>query len=161
LFYRIKQFWHALCPLIHPEELDWVQRILPVCALPLFFNQSLPERRHAIDVAMDLSLSYPEKHNLLIAALLHDCGKSQYKLKIWERIYIVLLQKASRKIWNLLLCSRPMLSCPLRTAQEHARWGAKMVQDIGLENEIVQLILYHHDPKTRDGQLLYDADNRH
>ena len=161
MIYRIRQFWYALRPKINSNELRWAQSILPTSAFSLFINQSMPEKRHALDVAKDLFLSHPNDPNLLIAAFLHDCGKSQNALKLWERIYIVLLQKAPRKTWSLLLRSHSVLSSPLRTAQEHPIWGAEMARNAGLNEEIVQLILNHHNPKTSEGQLLYEADNRH
>ena len=161
MIYRIRQFWYALWPKIDNNELLWAQSILPASAFSLFINQSMPEKRHALDVARDLFLSHPKDKHLLVAALLHDCGKSQNTLKLWERIYIVLLQKASSKTWNLLLHSHSVLSSPLRTAQEHPVWGAKMARNAGLNEEVVQLILNHHNPQTSVGQLLFEADNRH
>lgn len=161
MIYRIRQFWQALNPRVSNQELQWALDILPTSAIPLFLDQSLTEQRHALDVALDLWSTAPKNHNLLIAALLHDCGKSRNTLKVWERIYIVLLQRAPRKVWNALLVAYPFLSSPLRTAQDHPTWGAELVRNKGLDREIVELIHDHHFPMTWEGRLLYEADNRH
>jgi hypothetical protein len=162
MFYRAQQFFQAILPKkIRLEEFDWVHKILPSSALPLFFAQSLPDQRHALDVALDINSSNRSSHNLLIAALLHDCGKSRNPLKTWERIYIVLAQQAPRKVWNFLLHSTSFLSSPLLTAENHPAWGSEFAHKAGLDPEIVELIRLHHCPKTSTGRILYEADNRH
>lgn len=160
MIYRIHQFCQALMPKIGSEELQWTLDILPSPAIQLFLKQSSAEQRHALDVALDL-WSGSRNRNLIIAALLHDCGKSKNPLNLLARIYIVLLQRAPRKIWDFLLRSYPFFSSPLRTAQEHPAWGAELALELGLDAEIVELILNHHSPKTQNGRLLYEADNRH
>jgi len=160
MIYRIRQFWQALMPKISSKELNWALDILPSPAIPLFLAQSLAEQRHALDVTLDL-WSASRNPNLLIAALLHDCGKSKNPLNVWERIYIVLLQRAPRKAWDFFLRCSPFFSSPLYTAEKHPTWGAELALNIGLDVEIVELILHHHSPKTREGLLLYEADNRH
>lgn len=161
MIYRIRQFWQALLPKISSQELQWAFDILPAPTIPLFLGQSLTEQRHALDVTLDLWSAELNNHNLLIAALLHDCGKSKNPLKVWERIYIVLLQRAPRKTWDFLLGSYPFLSSPLRTAQDHPKWGAELALNYGLDVEIVELIQHHHFPRTWEGRQLYEADNRH
>lgn len=161
MLYRIRQFRHAIFPKIKSEELQWAISLLPSCSVPLFKAQSPPEQRHALDVALDLWGSGVKTPHLLIAALLHDCGKTKYPLKVWERITIVLLQKAPQRIWNYLLHSSSLFSAPLRTAQEHPHWGAEMASEIGLDPLVVELIREHHTPSSQEGYLLSAADNRH
>ncbi len=160
MIYRIHQFYQALRPKIGSKELQWAFDILPSPAIQLFLRQSLAEQRHALDVALDL-WSGSRNRNLIIAALLHDCGKSKSPLNLFARIYIVLLQRAPHRTWDFLLRSTPFFSSPLRTAQEHPTWGAELTHSLGLDAEIVELILNHHSPKTQKGHLLYEADNRH
>lgn len=161
MFYRVRQFWHAIYPKIKPEELEWAMSLLPSRSVPIFMAQSLPEQRHALDVAFDLWSSGVRTPHLLTAALLHDCGKTKYSLNVWERITIVLLQKAPRRVWNSLLHSSSLFSAPLRTAQEHPQWGAVIASEIGLDPQIIELIREHHTPCSQEGYLLYAADNRH
>lgn len=160
MLYRVHQFWQALHPTIKKEELEWALSLLPACAVPLFKSQPLPEQRHALDVALDLWDSSIQDSHLLIAALLHDCGKCRHPLKVWERIFIVLLQKAPSQLWNALASSQSSISILLQTAEEHPHWGAIKALEIGLDPEIAKLIREHHNPNSEAGYLLYLADNR-
>ncbi len=161
MFYRIHQFWQAIHPIITEDELAWVISLLPAPSLALFQGQPLPEQRHALDVAQDLWSSGIRDSHLLIAALLHDCGKTRYPLQLWERVAIVLLQKAPRKIWHTLSHSSLPLAASLQAADAHPLWGAEMASHLGLDPRIVELIREHHTPHSQEGYLLYQADNRH
>lgn len=161
MFYRVHQFWQALHPTIKNAELEWAFSLLPAVAIPLFKAQPLPEQRHSLDVALDLWACGVRDRHLLIAALLHDCGKIRYPLKIWERSFIVLLQMAPRKVWNNLARSHSPFSVILQTAEDHPQWGAEKALEVGLDPEIVELIREHHTPHSEAGKLLYMADNRH
>ncbi|AGA69606.1 putative domain HDIG-containing protein [Desulfitobacterium dichloroeliminans LMG P-21439] len=161
MLYRVRQFYNTIYPKINTEELEWALKLLPPCSVPLFKSQPLPEQRHALDVALDLCASGIHNSHLLAAALLHDCGKAKHPLKVWERVAIVLLQKLPRQIWDHLLSCHSPLSLSLRTAQEHPSWGAEMAQEFGLDLHIIELIREHHDPRSKEGRLLYEADNRH
>ncbi|MGE4273142.1 MAG: HD domain-containing protein [Desulfitobacterium sp.] len=161
MLYRVRQLYYAIYPRIKTEELEWAMSLLPPCSLPLFEGQSLPEQRHALDVALDLHTSGIQVSHLLVAALLHDCGKIKHPLKMWERIAIVLLQKLPQQIWEHIESSQSPLSLSLRTAHAHPSWGAELAQEFGLDPHIIELIREHHHPHSKEGRLLYEADNRH
>lgn len=161
MIYRIRQLYQAIKPKVHKPEIEWASDILPSSAVSLFLSLSESEQRHALDVAYDLWSADQRDPNLLIAALLHDCGKSLKPLMLWERIYIVLVQALPPRAWNTLLHSFPLFSAPLLTAQEHPAWGAELALRLGLNPEIIELIRNHHSPKTWKDILLSEADNRH
>lgn len=164
MLYRVHQFLQALVPQkLRPAEVDWIQNLLPPKAIPLFFAQTLADQRHALDVTLDLSSlpPYSSSRNLLIAALLHDCGKSRHPLKIWERVYIVLAQKLPKNLWNALLHFPSFLANPLQVAENHPLWGAELAHQAGLDPEIVELIRNHHCPQSPEERLLNRVDNRH
>ncbi|HVJ50504.1 HD domain-containing protein [Desulfitobacterium sp.] len=168
MFYRILQFYHGLFPRISSEDIRLVQSFLSAAPISLFEEQSPADQRHALDVAIDLlqnqtHLPSSQKSILIQAALLHDCGKTCYPLKIWQRIYIVLCAKLPYTLQKSLkaLTNYQALSLPLTLAQEHPEWGAKLASQAGLNEEVVELIRYHHTPRSEAGKLLHAADNRH
>ncbi|HEY8911613.1 MAG TPA: HD domain-containing protein [Desulfosporosinus sp.] len=166
MYYRVHQFIHAFFPLISSSEIKWAIDNLSPEACSLFFNQSRPEQRHAIDVAKSImpvqhDLTQSDFHTLLTAALLHDCGKSVVPLRLWHRVYIVLMQKMPQTLWSRLEQSPTFLAIPLKTAAQHSIWGEDLAQKAGLSADVCRLIREHHTPQTDLGRILAKADNAH
>jgi hypothetical protein len=166
MFYRVHQFIHAIFPQIDSSEITWALDNLPPEACSLFLKQSRSEQRHALDVALSLmkeknTLTLSNFQNLLVAALLHDCGKSKVCNCLWHRVFIVLMQKMPQSIWSRLERSHTVFATPLKTASQHANWGGNLAQRAGLNPVICLLIHEHHSPKTELGRILESADNAH
>lgn len=155
IFYRLRQFCQAISARLSDEEYAWLRGILTPEALLLFSTQALPEQRHALDVAGDL---YKQKqvieetygnevfHNLILAALFHDCGKSRVRLKLWQRIFIVLGVR---------------LPSTLAIHNLHPVWGKQLAARAGLNDDIQTLIENHHRPGNLLEKILSEADCRH
>ncbi|MGI6119340.1 MAG: HD domain-containing protein [Desulfosporosinus sp.] len=166
MFYRMHQFIKLLNPHIDSSEITWALKCLPSEAHSLFLKQSPSEQRHALDVAKSImkeknTLSLLNFQNLLIAALLHDCGKSKVSIRLWHRVFVVLMQKMPQSIWSRLERSHTIFAVPLRTASQHAVWGGNLAKRAGLNPTICRLIYEHHSPKTKLGRVLERADNAH
>ncbi len=163
LYYRVKQFWRALFPLISTSERAYVKQHIPPEALPLFFRQSATEQRHALDVARDLEsweipLSESEHRGLILAALFHDCGKSLTGIKLWQRVATVLLEHVPAGIRSKAEQTR-IITSVLQIAAEHAHWGSELAREAGLSPTVCDLIREHHQPKSHLSLLLQKADN--
>lgn len=166
MFYRVHQFIKIIFFDIDSSEITWALDNLPPEACSLFLKQSRSEQRHALDVAQSLmkeknTLTLSNFQNLLVAALLHDCGKSKVYNCLWLRVFIVLMQKMPQSIWSRLERSHTVFAKPLKTASQHAIWGADLAQRAGLNPMICLLIHEHHSPKTELGRILESADNAH
>jgi HD-like signal output (HDOD) protein len=143
---------------------------LPAAAFSLFCRQALPEQRHALDVAkslkarkIDLNLSAEDYHNLIIAALLHDCGKSFVNIQLWQRIMIVLVTAGPCQFMkNYIINNKNQvrsLALTLEIADRHAEWGESLARKAGLNEYICLLIREHHSPRTELGRILQENDN--
>jgi HD-like signal output (HDOD) protein len=166
MFYRVHQFYKAFFPCIKASEINWVHDKLSPQAYTLFLKQALPEQRHALDVAWALlndkqAVSSPDFQNLVTAALLHDCGKSIVTVRLWHRVFVVLMQKFPHSIWSFLERGHSFLATPLQIASQHAFWGSSLAEEAGLNSDICRLIREHHSPQTDLGLLLEEADNTH
>ncbi|MDD2234588.1 MAG: HD domain-containing protein [Desulfitobacteriaceae bacterium] len=165
MFYRIKQFYQALFPSISSLEKEWIKKILSPKAFSLFCRQARPEQRHALEVTKSLISTLtpldfqPEEYeNLLIASLLHDCGKMLVKLYLWQKILIVLINGCPLLIKKHL---PGFLTHTLNIAQQHPKWGESLAKEAGLNEQICQLIRQHHCPETKLGRILQKNDNQH
>jgi HD-like signal output (HDOD) protein len=166
MFYRVHQFIQAFFPQIDPAEIKWAMDFLSPEAGLLFLKQSRSEQRHALDVTQCIlenrpAVSYFEFQNLLTAALLHDCGKSIVFIRLWQRVFIVLMQKMPQPLWSFLETSQTIFASPLKIAARHAFWGECLARKAGLNPEICLLIREHHAPQTELGCILARADNAH
>jgi hypothetical protein len=73
--YRLKQFLAAVVGQVSPEERLLIVRLLGPGELRLFERMSRFDQRHCLDVYHTLVRGGYNDQLLLLAALLHDCGK--------------------------------------------------------------------------------------
>lgn len=166
MLYRVYQFINAVFPHLTQTEINWAINHLSPEASELFLQQSRPEQRHAIDVAKSIihanfPLLFDDFQNLITAALLHDCGKSVVFLRLWQRVYIVLMHRMPQFVLSLLNRSHPFFSFPLKIDERHALWGECLAKKAGLNSVVCLLIREHHNPTTDLGRILEQADNSH
>lgn len=170
MFYRLRQLYNALNPKIKEEELSWVERILSEKELLLFRKQVLTEQRHALDVAFDIISHRSEiillvgeqaYDNLLKAALLHDCGKSLVKLRLWQRVFIVVYDFLPLRTKYYITGMKNVFSKTIVIHKQHPAWGRRLGTKIGLNHEILKLIENHHTPGSRLEKIIAQADSRH
>jgi hypothetical protein len=146
ILYRIRQFWLALTAAPAPETLEQARLLLSKEQNALF--QALPpgEQAHALQVYRRLK-DHGETHpDLLCAALLHDIGKGQAPLRVWERITIVLARAVfpdKMSVWGRGPASgwrRPFV-----VAEQHPEWGAELAAQTGASPLTVALIRRHQE----------------
>ncbi len=92
--YRSRQVWHALRPRIDDDELAEACVLMSEQEARIFFSMQRRDQRHALEVRHRLLELGSEEHDLLIAALLHDCGKGA--VPVWLRIAWVAWPQAVR-----------------------------------------------------------------
>jgi hypothetical protein len=167
--YRVKQFWRALTAQVTEAELRGSLRALPPQARLLFRQQSVQDQRHALNVYYALREAGHTAPNLLAAALLHDLGKAQATLHLWQRTVVVLLGRfAPRRLAALTApCEPGSWRWPFFVYAHHPELGARQAQEAGCSPRTVALIRRHEERvtdthTTEDPWLaaLQAADNR-
>ncbi|RNC28996.1 MAG: hypothetical protein AWM53_00916 [Candidatus Dichloromethanomonas elyunquensis] len=170
MFYRMNQFFKALLPQINNQEYHWLNSILTPAERILFYRQTLTEQKHALDVAKDIEkqkkfiygkFGEVQYSNLLHASLLHDCGKSLFKFRLWQRVIIVLIGNLPLKWQNNLIKQRHIIRKTMLINRQHPAWGGHLAAKAGVNEDILTLIRNHHKPANSMERILHKADNRH
>ena len=170
--YRLRQFRNAVIAVPGPEGLALAAAVLSPAQMALFRHLQPGEQAHSIQVLNKLDArNTPEAGNpdLRAAALLHDVGKCCYRLRLWERVWIVLGQALFQgrvQRWGKVPGFSPnnlsgtlqasWWRRPFIVALQHPEWGAELASQAGASPLAVSLIRRHQDRLPRQGLTLED-----
>lgn len=143
--YRFRQFWNALTAVPTQTDIERISEYLSPSLTMLFDKMQANEKAHSIMIFKDLLNENEENKDLLVAALLHDVGKSIYPLNVFERAAIV--------IGNALFPNQTIKwgkgqprgwKRPFVIASRHPEWGAQLAASAGASKTTVEIIRNHH-----------------
>ena len=139
----LRFFGHVSARPLSPEEQSYIhERLSPPCA-DLFWRQSFPDQRHALNVAQRVATRLPGDQEAIEAALLHDIGKWRPNLGPVSRSIATLLEYAhlpmTRRMWAY---------------RDHGRRGAAELEEAGCGRLAIEFARLHPSAAP-DG---YDAE---
>jgi len=170
--HRALQFVRALSGALYPVDMAYVGVWLGAdqrgAALPeLFASMPRAEQHHGVHICRVLEQRGFSDRDLLVAALLHDVGKTVAPLRLWERVLVVLVERFAPRLaaeWADVPADGIMpvgVRRGLVVSRHHPAWGADLAAQAGASPRTVAWIRQHHDPvDARDPLLmaLQDAD---
>ncbi|MCB8979055.1 MAG: HD domain-containing protein [Ardenticatenaceae bacterium] len=146
--YRLWQFWQILTAVpLEPAARAEVTAILSAQELALFDRFSFNDQWHSYRVMKMLRDAGHTQPSLLVAALLHDVGKTKLSLSIWQRSLIVLasiLLPRQTAVWGqgeAVGWKRPFV-----VKAQHPAWSAEMATAAGSQSQAIELMRRHQDP---------------
>jgi len=152
--YRLTQGLRALTAFRETPDVQMAARFLSQSQLALFLSLPRMEQRHALTVLNDV-LAQPIRSDedsralddLAVAALLHDCGKSRYPVRVWQKSLAVMTRKLSRRLfdWMATHDAQNLLWRGFAVKAHHPAWGAQMVAEAGVSERALWLITHHQD----------------
>jgi hypothetical protein len=180
LGYRVRQFWGALGCGAKPVEEAVLKTHLNAAQIALFRRMSVAEQAHAVAVLHALqehgyNFSPPAPRPgrefdgtthamarleqgtgaepaLAQAALLHDVGKVEGRIRVWHRVATVLLQALRPALLYRLALNEPhSWRCPFFVLLHHAEHGADLSAGAGTDAVAVALIRAHHSAPEQSG----------
>ncbi len=151
LLYRSRQLWQAMFSAPTEIEMESVRTILNPAQMELFHKLHPSEQAHSIRTMQALvgrsqELNQDHRQDLLVAALLHDAGKSLHPLKVWERAWIVVARKLLPRADEQTHPEHsPRWKRALVVSARHPEWGAQLAEQVGASPRTVELIRRHQE----------------
>jgi len=147
--YRVSQFFRALAAWVPKRELSLLSEYLTPPQVELFQRMPRCDQRHGLDVFYALQRKQQHDRDLLVAALLHDAGKSEGRLRLWHRVLIVLIRAVGAPLLDRLALNEPRSwRYPFFVHQQHPELGAELAQATGCSLVTVELIRRHQEPSA-------------
>jgi len=171
--YRISQFFRALVAWVPKQELSLLSEYLTPLQAELFQRMPRCDQRHGLDVFHALRTKQHNDHDLLIAALLHDVGKSGGflspstsprpearpegsgrrlskggRLRLWHRVLIVLIEALKPQPFDgplvLWHCTGPLVLGPKDPGR-----SSTVPRDKGLRTPLLDRLASEEPPSWR------------
>jgi hypothetical protein len=150
---RTRSYLRASVPEAERETL--AERLTPA-QLALFDSMQLADRRHGLDVMADLTGRGVTDADLLLAGLLHDCGKGP-RVRFTHRVAWSLGQHYGAWIWQAA-AHMPTFRTGLAAMRDHAERSARLAAEAGCSALAIELIRNQENPTNDAGRLLLEAD---
>ncbi len=152
---RLKQGLRALLAFSRPVDWDLAAETLSPDLMTLFRRLKRSEQLHSLNVLRGVLAQGSAPHDLRVAALLHDVGKTRYPLAVWQKTFAVLLRAfvpALFNRWSAAGSPANPLQRPCIVSTQHPAWSAEIVAEIGASETALWLIAHHADPVERWAQ---------
>ena len=125
--------------------------------MALFESMHRADQRHGLDVVAALRAAGHDHMELLLAGLLHDCGKGR-RLRVWHRIGWSLAERYSRPVERLAMLA-PGFRAAFATMAAHAERSAELALAAGVDPLTADLIRNQAEPTDEVlGRALLSAD---
>jgi hypothetical protein len=122
----------------------------------LFDAMPVGDRRHGLDVVAALRGAGPADPDLLVAGLLHDCGKGS-RVRFLHRVAWSLGGRFGAWIWRAT-SHLPTFRTGLAGLRDHAMRSAELAAEAGCTARTIELIRNQEAPTDDAGRLLLAAD---
>jgi len=158
--YRIIQGLRALTAFARPLDESAAAQVLNPQLLELFRRMRRSERLHSLTVMQALRSAGHADPDLLVAALLHDCGKARWPITLPGRTLVVLVKALSPGLAARWSQGSPRgWRRPFVVAAYHAQWSAEDMAAHDAAPRAVALARRHQDefsgpPETEEDRLL-------
>lgn len=157
---RLRQGLSALVALVRPPDRSSAARVLSPALFALFETMRPGEAQHSLHVMETLIQMGESNPSLLVAALLHDVGKTRYPFRLPERALVVLTRKLAPGLFKRWGAGDPSgWRRPFVISVQHPAWSAELAAHAGADPLAIELIAHHqrklkHPPQDEGERLL-------
>ena len=157
---RVRRFVRYFRARVSTAERSGLAEWLTADQLALFDSMHAADRRHGLDVVAALRAAGHRQPDLLLAGLLHDCGKGR-ELHVWHRVAWSLGERYGSRVESTLV-RLPTFARAFRTMADHARVSAELALAAGvgpLTSDLIRNQAEPTDPELGRALLLADQAN--
>ena len=153
---KVRQFKSHLRARVSAEERATLETWLSPDQLKLFDAMHVADQRHGLDVVSSLEDAGVTDREVLLAGLLHDCGKG--RTGVVPRVVHALGQAYGDRITHVARAV-PGMRAALDQLADHAETSAELAARAACPPRTVELIRNQEEPRDPDfGELLRAAD---
>ena len=154
---KVRRFVRYFVGRVDSGERKQLATWLTAAQLALFDEMHRADQRHGLDVVAALRADSQTDPDLLLAGLLHDCGKGR-DLHVWHRVGWSLGERYGRRVEHLLM-RLPGFTPAFAVIAAHAERSAELALAAGCSTQTAELIRYQADPIDDElGRALLIAD---
>jgi hypothetical protein len=153
---RIRRTVIYFHPVVSGDERSALEAWLTADQLRLFDSMHPADRRHGLDVSAALRATGVSDPDLLLAGLLHDCGKGR-RVRLVHRVVWSLGKRYGEWICSLF-GHLPTFRSGLARLRDHAAISARLAGEAGCSRRTAELIQNQEAPIDDAGRLLQAAD---
>ncbi len=155
--HRVAQGIGALFAFARSPDMGLARQHLSSCEYNAFRSLSRSEQLHSLNVLHKALAGDPNAPKALIsAALLHDIGKSRYRLSTWQKTLAVLIEAIAPRLSHRLSENEALSfwRAPFIVRRHHAKWSGEILRHCGSGADVIWLVERHQeDPEQyRDNQ---------
>ncbi len=144
---RLRQGLRALTAWTRPVDEALAETVLTEAQLALFRRMRRGERLHSLNVLRTVRAAGHQEHDLLVAALLHDSGKTIAPFYLHERVLVVLARRFLPALYRRWARGEPRgWTRPFAISARHPEWSAELVAAAGGSARAVELCRRHAEP---------------
>ena len=145
---RLRQGLRALTAWGRPVDFLLAESVLSPAEMALFRRLRRSEQLHSLRVLRAIQAEGEHDPALLVAALLHDVGKTVAPFTLPDRVIVVLVRKFAPDAfyrWGAQAEPRGWRR-PFAISLRHPQWSAEMLAAAGSQPLAVELARRHADP---------------
>jgi len=156
-FTKVRRFVRYFVGRVSAAERDQVRASLSQPQMELFESMHRADQRHGLDVVAALRADGQANPDLLLAGLLHDCGKGR-QLHVSHRVGWSLAERYGPRVERLALRLRGFKPA-FAVIAAHAERSAQLALDAGCSPASADLIRHQSEPVDEVlGRALLIAD---
>ncbi len=143
---RLEQGIRALTAWSRPVDMALVEAVLSPTELALFHRLRRSEQLHSLNVLRAVQAAGEHDPDLLVAALLHDVGKTIAPFTLPERVIVVLVKRFAPARFARWGQAAPQgWRRPFAISLRHPEWSAQMLSGAGSTARAVELARRHQE----------------